>query len=558
MRASRILGLLGLVAWGALAVAVWRNAHLIGRAGETEDLGTRIARLESAARSFPLDHRAPLELGRARFDSAFQGLGDGARAAADLRLSAADLRRSIRLDPYSPFAHFQLGQSLLYLAEAAPGEGQGWLDEFRKAVSLMDYNSQFLLEIGRACLMRWDSLSGDDRAFAQGVLKKLLGKRDPDLALIAFQTWVMSSNDLAIIRNALPEDPRLQRAYAGFLASRSMSASERQLYLAKAEHLEFLAAVDELRSAEASLSVSSLERASELLRSCLGRLRGIRFYQDLRREALIDPQAYRTILRSCWLDLAKCGIEAGQALKDVLPDLENYLALESDAAPLDALAAYLEAHRLGQGTGPADADEPETAAFRLELLYKRNRTSDIIPWGRSFRALTIPETKKRAAVPIFQTLGDASRQAGDLADARDCYRLAWELDPHDIGTLLRMRSNAEALNDEAGAREANELIRRSVAPPDIIRAPSPVGKGDDAPFWRLRLEGRPITLELEFAGLSSEPFPLVSIVLDDRVVWEGYVERETQTVPLEPAAGENRLEISCLNRAVTLNKLSYR
>ena len=96
-----IITLVLLVAWGVLNIAIFRNEDLVDRAGETEDLQVKIARLKSAAASFPLDHRAPRELGQALFDSALQDLGTGTRAEADLRLSVAYLRRSIRSNPFS-------------------------------------------------------------------------------------------------------------------------------------------------------------------------------------------------------------------------------------------------------------------------------------------------------------------------------------------------------------------------------------------------------------------------------------------------------------------------
>ena len=72
-----IAPLVPLVLWGVLNVAMFRNENLVDRAGETEDLQAKIARLEGASASFPIDHRAPRELGQALFESALQDLGTG-------------------------------------------------------------------------------------------------------------------------------------------------------------------------------------------------------------------------------------------------------------------------------------------------------------------------------------------------------------------------------------------------------------------------------------------------------------------------------------------------
>jgi tetratricopeptide (TPR) repeat protein len=557
LKAISILVLL--VIWGILNIAMCRNEHLVARAGETEDLQEKIACLKEASAGFPIDHRAPYELGKAHFNLALQNLGIGTRAEEDLRLSVADLRRSIRLNPFSAFSHFQLGQSLLYLGTVSSAEGEDFLEEYRKAVSLANYNSQFLLEVGKTCLMHWKGLSEKDRDFALDVLKKVLDLRDPHRAQIIFQAWEMNSGDLGIMRNVLPKDPRMQRAYADFLAEKSLAVGERQLYLAKAELLEFEAASEELRSAENALSYLRIEQASELLQFCLNGLRKIRFYQDLTREILIDPEEYRNTLRSCWLNLAKCGIEAGQGLKDVQAYLENYLALEDRVSSVNELEVYLIERGLIEERNVGNSDDPDKTAFRLGLFFKKNRYQDIVQWGRSFQPnlAAIPSPKKKAYTKVFQILGDAYQKAGFLYDSREYYKKALELDPFDVGTLVRMRMSAERLNSETEIRDAEDAISRGVSRQEIISDVFSIRKGE-IPSWRLRLDGRPHTLDLRFTQVAPEPFPLLSIVFNDRVIWEGYVDREALTVPLKPEVGDNLLVLTCLNRTVSLDKLTLR
>ena len=550
--------LIPLVLWGVLNVAMFRNEDLVDRARKTEDPQERIARLKGASASFPIDHLAPYELGKAHFDSALQNLGTGTRAEADLRLSVADLRRSIRANPFSAFSHFQLGQSLLYLGIVSSAGGEGYLEEYRKAVSLADYNSQFLLEVGKICLMQWENLSEKDKDFALDVLKKVLDLRDPDRAEAIFQAWELNSRDLGIMRNVLPEDPQIERAYADFLAEKSLAVGERQFYLAKAEFLEFEGAREELRSAENALSYFRIEKASELLQSCLNALRRIRFYQDLTGETRIDPGDYKNTLGSCWLNLAKCGIEAGQGLKDVLTYLENYLALEDRVSSLNELESYLIERGLIEDKNVGNLDDPEQTAFRLGLMFKKNRYLDVVQWGRSFWPghAAIPGPKKKAAATICQVLGDACQRAGFLYDSREYYRKALEIDPLDVKTLVRMRLSAERLNSETDVRDAEDAISKAISRQDLIHEVYSIRKGD-IPSWRLSLDGRPRALELGFVEFAPEPFPLLSVVFNGRVIWEGYVDREALTVPLKPEVGDNLLILSCLNRTVKLSKLRF-
>ncbi len=67
----------------------------------------------------------------------------------------------------------------------------------------------------------------------------------------------------------------------------------------------------------------------------------------------------------------------------------------------------------------------------------------------------------------------------------------------------------------------------------------------------------PRALELGFAQVAPEPFPLLSIVFNGRIIWEGYADREALTVPLKPEVGDNLLILSCLNRTADLSQLRF-
>lgn len=557
LKTAVLLLLLG--SWGILNLAIFRNERLIAHAKGTEDLQERISFLRTASTVFPIEPHALYELGKAHFDRALQHPGKGTPSEVDLRNSIAELRRSIRFNPFSALSHFQLGQSLIYLGPASINEGSGVLEEYRKAVALADRDSRILLEVGETCLKRWPELSEQDRDFALGIMQKVFNLGDLHQAQIIFETWETNSKDIEIMRRALPEKPGPQRAYADFLAANSLSVGERQNFLAKAERLEYEAASGNLRSAEYALSHSQIERASGLLQSCLYALKSIQFYQDLTGEMLIDPEEFRDTLKACLLNLVKCGIESGQSLEDLQDYLWASLDLEDLTSSLNKLEIYLiESGRieLRKGREPAD---PDQTAFKLAFLFKKARYMDIVGWGRSARPslADVPSSKFKANIRIFQILGDACQKAGFPYDAREYYRRVLALDPLNIETLIRMKMGAERLNSEPEALAAEEAIRRSVSNPDIISGALSLQKGEIS-SWPLRLDGQSCSLGLQFAQVAPEPFPLLSVVFNGRVVWEGYVAQTSLTIPLKPRPGDNLLTLTCLNRTLVVDKIVYR
>jgi tetratricopeptide (TPR) repeat protein len=197
--------------------------------------------------------------------------------------------------------------------------------------------------------------------------------------------------------------------------------------------------------------------------------------------------------------------------------------------------------------------------FQLGLYYKQNRYRDIVQAGRFFQQalVVIPSKKKDAYIKVLQVIGDSCQKIDLLYDAREFYKKALELDPRNLKTLVKMRRNAERLSNESEIRDAEENISKSASHKDLLYEVFPLQKGQ-IPSWQLLLDGRPRTLELHFKGISQAPFPLLSIVFNEKVIWEGYVDKETLEVSLKPKLGDNLLVLTCLNRTAGLDKLTYR
>jgi len=287
--------------------------------------------------------------------------------------------------------------------------------------------------------------------------------------------------------------------------------------------------------------------------------RGIRFYQDLTSEKPLDVIAFKKLQKSCWLNLAKCAIEEGKEFKEAKTYLDAYLALEDRVPALNALESYMKEYGLIKEAVTGNLDDPEKTAFVLRLYFQQNRYRDIIQAGRlmeqSFEL--IPSAKKDAHVKLLLLIGDSYQKLDFLYDAGDFYRRALEHRHHGLEILIRLRMNAERLNNEASIGEIKQKIKTAMSPQDIVLGDTPIQKGAVFSRWLL-LDGRATTLDLHFKDVSTSPPSLVSVVFNDKVVWEGYLNSEVLSIPVEARVGENGLILTCLNRTVILDKLTYR
>ena len=62
---------------------------------------------------------------------------------------------------------------------------------------------------------------------------------------------------------------------------------------------------------------------------------------------------------------------------------------------------------------------------------------------------------------------------------------------------------------------------------------------------------------LFFEVEEAEPLPLVSIFLNGRIIWEGYLKENVLSIPIEVRTGKNSVAVVPVNRDVRLKGIEW-
>jgi tetratricopeptide (TPR) repeat protein len=551
--------ILSLVLIGLLDICIYWNYHLYYRSRKNENPEKKASLLEKSIAYFPLNDLAFYELGKSYFDLGISNLTEGAASEARLQKSVQNFEKSILINPASPFTHFHLAQSLLNLELVSSEKSTPFYGEFRKAALLAGENSQIFHEVGRIFLSRWIELSDTDRKFALEILRKTLAKKDREKISLVLNTWELNVKDYEMIEAILPEDARVYRQYAQFLGEKSLSLEKRHKYLARAESLDFVEAKGEFQSGEADLSRSRVYGAFTHFIHVLEFLREIRFYDALDLGKSISKEESSELMKSLFLNLAKCGIEKKEGLKEFLEYLKQYISLEDQAAEIGALDSYLKERGVIPPEFGKDLADLDRLGLELLLLFKRKRYDEIIDFSAQLeRSLIVaPKAKKKDYVRIQQIVGDSFKEAGNLTDAEKSYQKALQIDPTNLETWLSLRQVYSRLRDDKKLMETNEKIEEVLTPKKIALSGPQFKKGQI--FTEvLVLDGRDIILDIHFDKNEKAIDPLLSIFLNNRVVWDGYSQDGLVSIVLRTKMGRNVLQITPINCPISLSNLTYR
>src|SRR4030042_2388249 len=148
-----------LVLIGLLDICIYWNYHLYYRARKVESPEKKAGLLEKSVNYFPWNDLAFYELGKSYSDLGVGSLTEAATSGRYLRNSVQNFKRSVLINPASPFTHFYLAQSLLNLELVSSEKGAAYYNEFQKAALLGGENSKIFHEVGRIFLSRWPELS---------------------------------------------------------------------------------------------------------------------------------------------------------------------------------------------------------------------------------------------------------------------------------------------------------------------------------------------------------------------------------------------------------------
>jgi len=549
--------LLGLVVIAAADILIYRNIHLYYQAEKTAEVEKRIEILTRAGRIYPLNDLVYYSLGKAYFSLGLRHFHAPQESVADFNKANENFRRSIRLNPTSPFYHFYFAQSLLNLSLLSGSSDSNFYEEYKRAAELSTENSQVYYEVGKACLSLWPRLSGGDRQYVLNMIKQILDGRDRERIISLIRIWPLDVGDYDLLEDLLPQDAEIFRLYADFLGEKGISTERRQKSLSRAEFLEFEKAKADFQNGERSAFYYEWESAERQFDLCLSRLKRIHFYQELVTQKMIDLSEYDHLLGLCHFYLAKGRLESGERFADVETHLREYLRLEGNPSSLHELENYLIDRGLIEERLPQKLDDMRILSFQLLLFYKQNRFSEIMNFGRFLQRsfVVVPEEQKKDYVRVLLILGDTLQKLNYFYEANDFYQKALALDPGDLETLIRIRQNYLNLNNEAKLQETQRKIK-DVITSEVRFENVLLEKGET--FSQLLMgDGRERILELSL-GSEKNPTPVLSILFNDRVVWEKSSEGAAIVLSVPSQAGENILSIVPLNRPVTLKSLIWR
>lgn len=552
--------ILSLVILVISAIAIYWNHCLYQRAENSVDVEEKIKILEKANHYYPFNDLVYYELGIAFYDLGIRNLDEIGLSTSLFQKSISNFHKSLLLNPASQYCHFSLARSLFYLNVLLPSSNLTPEDELKKAAFLVDHNSEIFMEVGKLFLGRWNQLSEEDRIFASGILRKIMESKNRQKLQNLFHVWEINIKDYKVMDQIMPKDPFIFRRMAEYLGERGLFLENRQRLLAEAEYLESEEAKSTYRAGETEFYRFNLMEASKHFRSCLNALNNIRFFQVLTQQNLIDNTEYIQIKKSSYLYLAKCMIEEKSGLPlEAKKYLELYLSLEQDVGAISELEKYLIERRILDKKLDDNFDKMDKLALYLILTLKQKKNADIIRIGRIIHAssIVITDEMKDDYIKILLILGEAFYKADYIYDADDYYQRAYELNPQNLNTHLKMVQNYERLGNHQEIQRISERLERILYPKNSRFAIQIIKKGSHS-SRKMVLDGREIILDLHFMKNLDEIQPIVAVNFNGYVVWEDFLRENVLSLTLESQVGENNLQIVAVNKDIYIDKMIYR
>jgi len=540
---------LGLLAFAAVSVISFVNVDLYYRS-KTEELTSErnLARLRWANRFLPISDQTLAEEGKACLEVALENLADVELAGRSLRRAESLFRRALRFNPASCSNHFYYAKTLQYLS-FLPGEKvPDSLPELWKAARLSGDRSSLAFDIVLMMIDRWPALSQEQRRFALLSLKKTLAEGHESQFQTLLYSWFLNVKDETLLDDILPESSKLYRTYARFLGEMSLSLQARQKMLALAEELDYNQAVREYDAGRPEV--------------CLRLLDGIRFYAALAEKKDVTPKLikHQLLLKSALLSRAKVRLMKNRKLEEAEDDLRAYLKLETDYNEVLALEAYLQelnliqrdqAVRLVQGN-------IRNLAFELYLMYCAHKYTQITGLGAALGGgLVVSDpSQKKYLREILMLIADSYNKLNFLYEPERFYQQALETAPDDWEVLLKLRLYYERMNEEAKMARVNQALFRVLTPQAVVLTGGMIGK-EQTRRLSLILDSTSGALTLSFRPPEGQNRPLITVLLNGRVIWEDYLASSDLTLNVEVKPGINLLEIIPVNKPHELAGLKF-
>lgn len=557
---KKFISLVGVIVLGILLILMYWSTHLYYKAQNIDNTDNKIKLLENAKRLSPINDSIYKELGRAYFEKGYKTLDEENPQKTALEKSVRYFHRSLRLNPAYPDTHFWLGQSLMYLNYISPSTHLKFNEAYKKSAILAGYHSQIYFEVGKLFFSRWPKLSEEDKNFTIELINKLLKEKKAEHLEAFLEIWNFYVQDYGVLKQILPEDARIYRTYAHFLAERSLSLQERHQALAKAEFLDFQQSESANKEGVKNfLYFRSKEKAKKYFSSCLNTLNRINFYQNLTAGKLIDVKQYENLKKSALLHLGKCHLSDHQNIEEAKKYFLSYLSLEDNVSALNELESYLKDQKFIK-SGPSPAYEDlANLSFQLVLMSKQNRYQEIMRIGRNLEQsfISIPQKNHADYVHILEIVGEAYQKSGYVYDAGDIFLKALEVYPDSLTTLVRYRNNLNRLNSQEKLDEINLRIKKLITPNTVLSKSLTLSRNKK--FRRnLTLEGKEVELFIDFEITGENIIPLISILFNGRVVWEDFLDESLIELTVPTQLEKNLLEIVALNTNAVIRKIEWK
>lgn len=557
MSGKRLLLLLAVLAAGAADVLFYLGSARVSAAARRPDPAARMEIL-SGGRDLPAVNDVQYrDLGRAAFEAAVVDLTAAESRDQGLRQAYQAQMRSLAVNPLSAATHFDLAQTLDYMALFdLPAAGRP-MDEYIKTVRLAGQDAEILAATGRVLLSGWSRLTAEERALTRDITRSALAFRPGERLEGILDLWALRVQDPAFMRAVLPPDAEAYRIYARFLAERGLERGERIHYMAEAEAIDLQEAGTSAAAGRSEFLAARMKPAEEHFREGLRLIEGLRFYRDLGPAAgRVSAASIRDLRKSLWLGLVRCRLETARSLDGILADLKAYLEVEDSGAAVAELEKSLRSRRLIEAKPDASGKDLARLAFELELLFRQNRYREVVSYGQSLEAglVMVTEAVRSDYAAILELVGDAYRKLDFLYESNRFYQKARESRPAAGPELLeKMVKNHERLNDAAAIAGLRREAAGLLSPPRVDWSGILLPKGT---LFKTTLILEAKETRLTFGILPQGPLPVyVTLVLKGRVIWEDFAGGAPVTVSLTPETGANELEILPWNGPLALTEL---
>ena len=545
-KGARILGLLAFAAVSVLSFAnidVYYRSKTEGRTSERN-----LARLRLANTLLPISDQTLAEEGKACLEVALEHLADVELAGRSLRRAESLFRRALRFNPASCPNHFFYAKTLQYLSFLPGAKVPDSLPELWKAARLSGDRSSLAFDIVLMMIGRWPSLSPEQRRFTLQTLKKILAEGNETQFQTLLHSWFLNVKDATLLDDILPESSKLYRTYARFLGEMSLSLGARQKMLALAEELDYNQAVREYDAGRPEV--------------CLGLLNGIQFYSALVEKKDITPKLIRhhLLVKSASLSRAKVRLMKNRKLEEAEDDLRSYLRLETDYNEVLALETYLQELNLVQReqTVRLVQGNIRNFAFELYLTYCAHKYTQITGLGAGLgNGLVVTEpSQKKYLREILMLIADSYNKLNFLYEPERFYQQALEAAPNDWEVLLKLRLYYERMNEAAKMVRVNQALSGVLTPQAVVLTEGLIGK-EQIRRLSLILDSTSGALTLLFRPPEGQNRPLITVLLNGRVIWENYLAASDLTLNVEVKPGINLLEIIPVNRPAELLGIKF-